>query len=111
MLLKRGGKDMKKQIKMKIEDNKINVYMNDDVLFYLTTSNKSIDVKGLYDKLDIKKDDVLVNLIDALEKDNKTTLDNIYCNTKLFLDHLITSINTTIENFDQEKEISLLEKQ
>lgn len=102
---------MKKQIKMEIIDDKVVVYMNDTVLFVLTATNKSVDIHMLYNALNITKDDYLENMIVSIDNDNKSTLENVYSNAKLFLDDLINKINQVISNFDQEKEIDLLIQQ
>ncbi len=99
---------MTKQIELVLEDNRVVAKMNNEVLFELTSVNRSIDIESLYKKLDISADDKIENCILELKKDEKDVLDNIYDNTKLFLDDLIKKINKVISEFDAKEESNLL---
>lgn len=99
---------MTKQIELVLEDNRVVAKMNNEVLFELTSVNRSIDIESLYKKLDISADDKIENCILELKKEEKEVLDNIYDNTKLFLDDLIKKINKVISEFDAKEESNLL---
>ena len=59
----------------------------------------------------ISKDDSLENLIQDITSSNKTSLEILYDNVKVFLDELINKINDALTRFDFEKEEELLIKQ
>lgn len=108
MLLKRGGKDMIKQISLKIVETDVVAVMNEIELFRLNNENKTIDIEQLYKKMAISRDDSIENLIQANTSNNKSTLDILYDNAKSFLDELIKKINEVIINFDFDEEEKLL---
>lgn len=108
MLLKRGGKDMIKQIRLKIEEQYVIANMNEIELFRISSNDKTIDIYNLYKKMAISKEDILENLIEDIQSQNKTILEILYENTKIFLDELIEKINGTLVQFDSSTEEKIL---
>lgn len=91
---------MIKQIRLEINDNKeVVASMNSVKLFSVSISDKTIDIESLYKKLEISKDDKIENCIENIERENKTTIEIIYDNVKMFLDELIKEINSVLTNF------------
>ena len=95
---------MKKQIKLEIKEENVIAYINDNELFRLNKESKTIDIEQLYNALDIAKDDILENKIAELNSSNKTSIEVLYDNAKLFLDDLIKKINDVLATFDVKKE-------
>lgn len=111
MLLKRGGKDMKKQIKLKLTESNVIAYMNEVELFRISNDDKSIDIDSLYKLMAISKDDTIENSIEEIKSQNRSTLEVLYDNTKLFLEELIKKLNEVLKNFNFSKEAEILIKQ
>lgn len=108
MLLKRGGKDMKKQINLKIIDSNVIAYMNEIELFRISNEDKTINIDELYKKMTISKNDTLENMMEEIKSPNKSSLEILYDNVKAFLDELINKINEALTLFDLKKEEELL---
>ena len=102
---------MIKQIKLKIESQYVVAYMNEVELFRISNDNKTIDIDSLYKKMAISKDDFIENSIEEIKSQDKSTLQVLYDNTKLFFDELIKKLNEVLKNFDFSKEEELLIKQ
>lgn len=102
---------MIKQINLKIVDEYVIAYMNDEELFKVCNENKKIDIDALYKKMAISKDDSIENIIEEIHSRNKSLLEVLYDNTKIFLDELIKKINDTLLNFDIVEEEKILIKQ
>lgn len=99
---------MIKRIDLKIEDLCVVAYLNENQLFRLSNENKTINIEELYKKMAITKDDSIENLIVENTSSNKSSLEVLYDNTKLFLDELIKRINEVLTQFDFEKEKKIL---
>ena len=95
---------MIKQISLELIENCVIAKMNEQELFRVDSSNKTIDVEDLYKKLDIKREDVLENLIQKNDKVNQNALSALFDNTSLFLNDLIKRIQEVLESFNVEKE-------
>ncbi len=108
MLLKRGGKDMIKQINLKIIESNVIAYMNGIELFRISNDDKTINIDELYKKMAISREDSLENRIVEIKSPNKTSLEILYDNAKVFLDELINKINDALTQFDFKKEEELL---
>ena len=108
MLLKRGGKDMKKQINLKIIDSNVIAYMNEIELFRISNEAKTINIDELYKKMTISKNDTLENMMEEIKSPNKRSLEILYDYVKAFLDELINKINEALTLFDLKKEEELL---
>ena len=99
---------MIKQIKLKIESQYVVAYMNEEELFRISNDNKTINIESLYEKMAISKDDAIENSIEDIKSQDKSALQVLYDNTKLFFDELIKKINEVLLNFDFSKEEELL---
>ncbi|MDE6241116.1 MAG: hypothetical protein K2M08_01705 [Anaeroplasmataceae bacterium] len=102
---------MIKQIKLQKADDTIIAMMNDTQLFKVSITDKSINIEQLYKDMSISKDDEFQNKIEEGIDDNKSAIDVLYDNVKIFLDELIKKISDVLVGFDSSKEENLLETQ
>lgn len=102
---------MIKQIKLLKTDDTIDAMMNDIQLFKVSITDKSINIEQLYKDMSISKDDEFQNKIEKGIVDNKSAIDVLYDNVKIFLDELIKKISDVLVSFDSSKEENLLETQ
>lgn len=102
---------MIKQIKLQKVDDTIVAMMNDTQLFKVSIINKSINIEQLYKDMCISKDDDFQNKIEEGIGDNKSAIDVLYDNVKIFLDELIKKISNVLAGFDFYQEENLLETQ
>ena len=99
---------MKKRIEMKIINDTIMVTMNNEELFTISLQNKEIKLEELYNKMNINVDDEFIDEIENLDEQNKSAINFLYENTKLFLSTLILKLNASISTFNEEKEKNIL---
>lgn len=82
-------------------------------MFLVTASHvaKEINIEGyIFINDPITRHPYRIN-IEENKSENKSLLDVLYENTKIFLDELITKINEVLKKFDEKKETEILIKQ
>ncbi|MDY0139165.1 MAG: hypothetical protein RBR50_05670 [Candidatus Izemoplasmatales bacterium] len=101
---------MKKEITLELNEtkNEVLIKLNGIELQKVSENDRTIDIEKLYNLLEIQKDDEIVNGITDRESENKQSIDFLYDNLKLFLDKLISKLQSTISNFDESKQKEIL---
>lgn len=101
---------MKKEITLELNEtkNEVLIKLNGIELQKVSENDRTLDIEKLYNSLEIQKDDEIVNGITDRKLENKQSIDFLYDNLKLFLDKLISKLQSTISNFDESKQKEIL---
>lgn len=91
---------MNKKIKVCKKEKEIIITMNKKEICTFKIAKNKIDGKNLFEKLDVKKEDVFIIEDCGIKKDSSQIDDVVVLNTQIFLERLIFRINETLKNIN-----------